>query len=174
MHAIDAKPEWVDASFQAPGLQCQHLYFTGMGGARLHAHFVKPLHHSGRCPGLLCFHAYMTAAYGFMMMLPYAYAGFCVASLDVRGQGGHSQDTSSPHGPTVFGHLVNGLHDPDPRGLFFRNVFLDTAQLARLLMQREDVDENRVGAMGSSQGGGLTLACAALELRLACAAPQFP
>ena len=41
-------------------------------------------------------------------------------------------------------------------------------------MEMPDVDENRVGAMGMSQGGGLTLACAALEPRIARAAPLFP
>jgi len=36
------------------------------------------------------------------------------------------------------------------------------------------VDEKRVGAMGGSQGGGLTLACAALEPRIARIAPMYP
>ena len=41
-------------------------------------------------------------------------------------------------------------------------------------MDMPDVDENRVGATGGSQGGGLTLACAALEPRIRRAAPVFP
>jgi cephalosporin-C deacetylase len=36
------------------------------------------------------------------------------------------------------------------------------------------VDKKRVGAYGGSQGGGLTLACAALEPRIKRAAPFFP
>ncbi len=36
------------------------------------------------------------------------------------------------------------------------------------------VDENRVGAAGGSQGGGLTLACASLEPRLNRAVAQMP
>jgi len=36
------------------------------------------------------------------------------------------------------------------------------------------VDENRVGVTGGSQGGGLTLACAALEPRIKRVAPLFP
>jgi len=36
------------------------------------------------------------------------------------------------------------------------------------------VDAGRVGATGGSQGGGLTLACAALEPRIKRAAPVFP
>ena len=166
--------EFRPSSFQAPGVVCQELYFTGVGGARVHAHFVRPAQTGGRHPGLVCFHGYLGGAVGYMALLPYAYAGFYVASMDTRGQGGESQDTSGPFGPTVYGHIVNGLNDPDPRNLFFRNVFLDTAQLAGILMDLPEVDPRRVGAMGGSQGGALTLACAALEPRIACAAPVYP
>ena len=37
-----------------------------------------------------------------------------------------------------------------------------------------EVDPKRVGVFGGSQGGGLTLACAALEPRVKLAAPTFP
>ena len=41
-------------------------------------------------------------------------------------------------------------------------------------MATEGVDSNRVGTTGGSQGGGLSLACAALEPRIKLAAPVFP
>jgi cephalosporin-C deacetylase len=37
-----------------------------------------------------------------------------------------------------------------------------------------DIDPGRVAAMGGSQGGALTVACAALEPRIARLAPQYP
>jgi cephalosporin-C deacetylase len=37
-----------------------------------------------------------------------------------------------------------------------------------------EVDPDRVGCCGGSQGGGLTLACAALEPRIRRAAPVYP
>jgi len=174
MKAMDSDVQLVDADFQAPGVVCQHLYFTGVGNVRIHANFVRPANVNGKCPGVVSFHGYTAAANSFLSMLPYAYAGFFAVSLDVRGQGGESQDSSSKYGPTVYGHIVNGLNDPDPRNLFFRNVFLDAAQLAGILMDMEAVDETRVAAMGGSQGGALTLVCAALEPRIAYAAPQYP
>lgn len=174
MKALDPQLELVDASFQAPGVLCQDMYFTGMGGARIHANFVRPLHPQGKHPAVVWFHGYTGAAPDFMSLLPYAYAGFYAAGLDVRGQGGQSQDTSSLYGPTIYGHIVNGINDPDPRNLFFRNVFLDTAQLAGIMMDMEHVDETRVAAKGGSQGGALTLTCAALEPRIALAMPVYP
>jgi cephalosporin-C deacetylase len=41
-------------------------------------------------------------------------------------------------------------------------------------MDMPEVDAERVCATGGSQGGGLTLACAALEPRICKAAPVFP
>jgi cephalosporin-C deacetylase len=58
--------------------------------------------------------------------------------------------------------------------MLYRQVFLDAAQLAGLLMGMPGVDPKRVGATGASQGGGLTLACAALEPRVARIAPIYP
>jgi cephalosporin-C deacetylase len=58
--------------------------------------------------------------------------------------------------------------------LLFRQIFLDTAMLARVVMDLPEVDATRVGATGGSQGGGLTLACASLEPRIKRAASVFP
>jgi cephalosporin-C deacetylase len=96
-----------------------------------------------------------------------------VAALDCRGQGGRSEDVGGVHGNTLQGHIIRGLDGP-PEQMLFRQIFLDTAQLAQIVMAMPDVDENRVGAMGGSQGGGLTLACAALESRIKLAAPLYP
>ena len=71
------------------------------------------------------------------------------------------------------GHIIRGLDDA-PERLLFRQVFLDAAQLAGLVMAMDGVDPARVGVTGGSQGGGLTLACAALEPRVRRAAPVYP
>jgi cephalosporin-C deacetylase len=76
-------------------------------------------------------------------------------------------------GTTLNGHFIRGLDDL-PEKLLFRQVFLDTAQLARIVMSLPEVDADRVGAFGGSQGGALTIACAALEPRIKRAAPMFP
>ncbi|MBO0703230.1 MAG: acetylxylan esterase, partial [Candidatus Dormibacteraeota bacterium] len=99
--------------------------------------------------------------------------GYTVAALDCRGQGGSSEDAGGVRGNTLEGHIIRGLDDA-PEKLLFRQIFLDTVVLARVVMAREDVDPARVGATGASQGGGLTLACAALVPELKLAAPIYP
>jgi len=162
------------ADFSAPGVTCEYLYFTGVGGARVACKFLRPEKIEGKIPGIAMFHGYFGDSGGWVSKLPYAYAGCAVLALDVRGQMGRSEDNLCVSGNTLRGHIIRGLSGGDPDKLFFRNVFLDAAQTARILMSMDFVDENRIGATGGSQGGGLTIACAALEPRVKLNAPVYP
>jgi len=173
MRALDPQVEIVPAEFQSPVAECSHLYFTGVGGARVHAKLLRPKNGSGPNPAVLMFHGYSGNSGDWLDKLGYAAAGYTVAALDCRGQGGLSEDSGQVNGWTLRGHIIRGLDDA-PEKLMFRQIFLDTAQLANIVMAMPEVDETRVGATGGSQGGALTLVCAALEPRLKRAAPVFP
>jgi cephalosporin-C deacetylase len=173
MRATDPEVELVPANVQASFAECFHLYFTGVRGARVHAKYVRPKQRRGPGPALLDFHGYSSNSGDFAPKLNWAAAGFALASLDCRGQGGLSEDSGGVKGTTHTGHFIRGLAD-EPDQLLFRQIFLDTAQLARIVMAFDEVDPDRVGARGGSQGGGLSLACAALEPRIRKVAPIFP
>lgn len=174
MEALGTGFELVKADFQAPGALCYHLYFTGVDGARVHAKFLRPEKIDRPCPAVCHFHGYPGASPEFSWLLSYVQAGFVVAALDCRGQRGRSQDVGGVMGDTQHGHIIRGLAENDPRKLLYRAIYLDTAQIARIVMAMDIVDETRVGAFGGSQGGGLTLACAALTPTLNRAAPTLP
>lgn len=173
MRAVDPQVELIPADFQTEFAQCDHLYFTGVRGARIHAKFLRPRNAVLPHPAVLLFHGYSMNSGDWSSKLPYAALGFSVAALDCRGQGGLSEDKGGTKGWTLKGHIVRGLDD-SPENMLFRHIFLDAAQLAGIVMSMPDVDEDRVGAMGGSQGGGLSLACAALEPRIKRLAPTFP
>ena len=172
MRALDANVELVKADFETAVADCYDMYFSGVGGARVHAKLLKPKS-VGPHPAVLIFHGYSGNSGGWADKLGYVAEGFVVAALDCRGQGGISEDVGGVTGTTLNGHFIRGLDD-EPEKLLFRQIFLDTAQLAKIVMEMPEVDETRVGAMGGSQGGGLTLACAALEPRIKQAAPTYP
>ena len=172
MRAADARPEFVRSPFQTPGAECFDLWFTGVKGARIHAKYARPAA-KGRHPAVVQFHGYTGNSGDWLGRLAWVGAAFCIAALDCRGQGGLSQDPGGVTGTTYRGHIVRGLQD-GPEQLLFRNIYLDCAQLAGLVLGLPEVDPARVGAAGGSQGGGLTLACAALEPRIRRAAPTFP
>jgi len=173
MHTIDPRVELVPSAFQVPYADCFDLFFTGVGGARIHAKYLRPKQVCAPHPGVVHLHGYSVNAGGWADKLSYVALGFSLVALDCRGQGGLSQDLGGVVGTTLNGHIIRGLDDA-PRNLLFRHIFLDAAQLAGILMEMPEVDAQRVGAFGGSQGGGLTLACAALEPRVVRAAAAFP
>lgn len=173
MNAVDPQVEIRPATFQTPFADCFDLFFTGVGGARVHAKLMHPKHAPQPHPALLIFHGYSGDAGDWMDKLGYPAMGFTVAALDCRGQGGLSEDRGSVPGTTFRGHIIRGIDGP-PEQLLFRQIFLDTAQLARIVMAMPEVDPDRVGATGASQGGGLTLACASLVPRIRRVAPIYP
>jgi cephalosporin-C deacetylase len=173
MRSVEPKVRLERSDFQTATAECFDLTFTGVGGARIHAKYLRPKGASSRHPAVLQFHGYTRNAGDWCDKLAYVSQGFSVAAMDCRGQGGSSEDVGGVKGTTFRGHIIRGLTDGAEK-LLFRSTFLDTAQLAGIVMEMEEVDQARVAAMGASQGGGLTLACAALEPRIARAAPVFP
>lgn len=173
MQSVNPEVLLVPSDFQTPFAECFDLYFTGVGGARIHAKYLRPKNAKEPHPAVLQFHGYTGNCGDWNEKLGYVALGFSVAAMDCRGQGGLSEDIGAVKGNTHHGHIIRGLDD-SPDKLLFRSIFLDAAQLAGIVMDMPEVDENRVGAMGGSQGGGLTIACAALETRIKRLAPIYP
>lgn len=172
--AIDPAIEIIpDPDFQTPFATCSHLWFTGVGGARIHAKLLQPKNSTGQHPAVVMFHGYTGDSGSWLDKLGYVAAGYTVAALDCRGQGGLSEDVGGVRGTTLNGHIIRGLNDA-PEKLLYRSNFLDTAQLAGIVMDMDTVDETRVGSIGNSQGGALSLVCAALEPRIQRAVAVHP
>jgi cephalosporin-C deacetylase len=173
MRTTDPKIELIPGPKQYDSAEAFDLYFTGVGGSRIHAKYLRPRDAKEPHPGLVVLHGYSGHSGDWFQYLSWVAEGFSVVAMDCRGQGGPSQDLGIISGSTLKGHIIRGLDDK-PENLLFRAIFLDCAQLAGVLMGMPEVDPERVGVMGMSQGGGLTLACAALEPRLKRAAPGCP
>lgn len=173
MRAVDPKVEMIKADFQAPFAECYHMYYTGVRGARIHAKLILPAGSKEPMPAVVMFHGYTDSCRWWNDKLQYAAAGFAVAAMECRGQGGLSEDVGGVKGTTVNGHIIRGL-DGEEDDFLMRHIFLDAAQLAGILMDMPKIDENRVCATGGSQGGGLTIACAGLEPRIRRIGLNYP
>ncbi|MCX7591178.1 MAG: acetylxylan esterase [Kiritimatiellae bacterium] len=173
MRNVSPEVELRPARFQTPFAECLDMYFTGVGGARVHAKLLRPRKTEKPGPAVIFFHGYSGNSGDWSDKLGYVAMGFTVAALDCRGQGGQSEDVGGVVGNTLRGHIIRGLDGP-PEKMLFRHIYLDTAQLAGLVMNLPQVDPDRVGVTGGSQGGGLALACAALEPRIRRCAATFP
>lgn len=175
---------WVDADFSAPGVRCFHLFFKGADGADIHAKALIPeMNEAGAAqtagPAVLHFHGYSSSSGPWIDYLAYAATGTAVFAMDCRGQGGPSEDLGGHGGNTIHGQFIRGLDGGDPtlgrpENLLFRRIFQDTAILARIVGTHPAVDPQRIGVFGGSQGGALTIACAALTPSIKMAAPCYP
>lgn len=174
LERIDPQPELIHNSSISPKhADCFDLYFTSIGGARIYAKYLRPKN-AKSCPAALMFHGYSAESGDWNDKLAYTSEGIAVAAMDCRGQGGLSQDVGGTLGTTLRGHIVRGLEDPDSKNLLFRSHFLDTVQLARVIASFEEIDADRIGCYGGSQGGGLALACASLSPLIKRCAVFFP
>jgi cephalosporin-C deacetylase len=102
----------------------------------------------------------------------WALQGYAVLSVDVRGQSGESSDPAHYPGGHVAGWMTMGILDPAQ--YFYRGVYVDCLRALDFLADREEVNSARIGVMGGSQGGALTLAVAALSDQPALAMADEP
>ena len=173
MNAIDPKPEFKPHEFRSNCADLFELRFTSTKGAVIFGKVAVPKNIKGKVPAVLIFHGLGGDGGSYRSLLAYASQGYVVASMDCRGQAGLSQDVGTPTVGTMLTPFVRGL-DGEPENLLCRDLFLDTAMFARIIMGLDYVDETRVGCTGGSQGGALTVACAALVPSIKLCAPIHP
>lgn len=162
---LDKKYEWIEHTIYSSVAKGYDMYFSGVNGARIHAQIVKPVVINEKLPVLFQFHGYHVDSGDWTEKIANAAEGIMTVVLDVRGQGGESEDNTVSQGGTIKGHIIRGIED-GPQNLLFRNVFLDVYQLIQIIISMKDVDVNKLFAYGASQGGALALIAAYFEPRI--------
>ncbi len=94
--------------------------------------------------------------------------GFAVLTLFPRGQGESAEEWKLESGTKLTYNVM------DKEKYYYRGAYMDCVRGLDLLASREEVDEARLGMWSRSQGGGLTLATAALDSRLRAAVAEEP
>jgi cephalosporin-C deacetylase len=151
--------------------------YPGYGGAPIRAWLHLPAGRTERLPVVVEY-----VGYGRGRGLPherflYAAAGYAHVVMDTRGQGSGSSvgDTPDPEGggaPFHPGFMTQGILDP--ARYYYRRVFTDAVRAVEAVRTFEEVDPGQVVVTGGSQGGGISLAVAALVPDLAGAMPDVP
>ena len=173
LDAIDPNPEFKPYKLTSAVAEAYELTLTSTKGAKIYAKFLKPKNIAGKVPAVLMFHGLSGSSPEWSSLINYVSHGYVVAALDSRCQGGYSEDVGGVPGTTYTTPFMRGF-DGDPNDLHCRDLFLDTAALAKTVAALDYVDETRMAATGGSQGGALTLACASLFPSLKLCAPVFP
>lgn len=139
---------------------CSQLCYAGWGGTSIIGTFLHPVG-MGPFPAVAIYHGYGSRQPSPFDLLGWVLEGYAVFATDVRGQSGHSSDSSGYQGGHVPGFLTLGIHDP--ADYYYRRVFIDSLRALEVLAAQPMIDPHRLVVTGSSQGGGLTLATAALH-----------
>ncbi|MFC3300014.1 acetylxylan esterase [Arthrobacter agilis] len=165
-HALAPVFEEIDAGYSQ--LVTEDVTFAGFDGQPVKAWLLRPRHVDGPLPTVVTY-----IGYGGGRGLPGEWtglpsAGYAHFVMDLRGQGsGHrTGDTADGAltGPHHGGFMTLGIGTPDT--YYYRRLFVDAVHAVEAAQAHPAVDASRTIISGGSQGGGITLAVAALVQRV--------
>jgi cephalosporin-C deacetylase len=134
--------------FTIPGFKVESFEFESIGGRKLSGWLAYP-------PGARRLPAFIwIPPYGRESMLPNAYGtrpGHVSLSFNFFGYGAFHQEKYV----AGQGYFAEGAESPET--WIFRRMFQDAMIATKVLQAQVEVDENRIAAMGMSQGGGMSI-----------------
>jgi cephalosporin-C deacetylase len=149
--ALDLRLDYrrsISNDFDYPGFTVESLSFRSVGDRTVHGWIAYP-------PGARRLPAFVwVPPYGQESLTPDAYGtrkGFVSLSLNLHGHGPFHRERYSPD----RGYFAQGAEEPET--WVFRRMFQDAVVATRVLQAQTEADEDRIGSMGMSQGGGMAL-----------------
>jgi cephalosporin-C deacetylase len=175
----DLAPSFVPVDTGLTTVETFDVEYSGFGGHRIKGWLHLPataLRAGRRLPGVVQYQGYGGGRGLSHENLLWALAGYAHFVMDTRGQGsgwsfGETDDPAGS-GPAHSGFMTRGISSPET--YFYRRVFTDAVRAVETLRAHEAVNASRIAVTGGSQGGGITLAVAALVPDLVAAMPDVP
>ncbi|MBI4233249.1 MAG: acetylxylan esterase [Chloroflexi bacterium] len=170
MNAIVEPVEQSDAFTMEGAIKSRTIHrviMTSFEGRRIRAWYAVP---AGEPPSRGWPAIMEVPGYGGIMPLPLHLVqyGYATLSLFPRGQGESLEEWQIESGTRLIYNVT------DRYRYYYRGAYMDCLRGLDLLQSRKEVDKSRVGVWGSSQGGGLALATAALDHRVSAAVAGVP
>jgi cephalosporin-C deacetylase len=157
---------YLQSEISTPEFLIQLVDFRGSAGQTLHGWVAYPA-------GALQDRGFLwLAPYGQESMLPNEYgtrSGLVSFSFNFHGHGPFYREKYEPS----RGYFAKGAESPD--SWIFRRMFLDSVIAARVFAELPEVDPARIGSMGMSQGGGMSIWLGAWcsQIKAVCADMPF-
>lgn len=168
---LPLNPTVEPVAYPVDRLTISRAFYDGWGGARICGWYLVPKT-AGMHPALVFYHGYGGSKGAVADYLGWALQGYAVLAVDVRGQSGESTDPGVYPGGHVKGWMTKGI--TDYHHYYYRGAFVDCIRALDFLAAQADIDMQRVGVVGTSQGGGLSIAVAALDPRPTAAMAGVP
>jgi cephalosporin-C deacetylase len=136
------------AGMETDGHRVRTFTFRGIDGRSRHGWWAQPFQDQ-IVPGFL-----WLAPYSRWSMQPDTYGtrpGMASVSFNFHGEGPFHRETYTPE----RGYFADGVDRPET--WVFRRMFQDAVLVARHMTELPGIDGGRLGAMGMSQGGGISI-----------------
>ncbi|MEO3944917.1 acetylxylan esterase [Gorillibacterium sp. CAU 1737] len=169
--AIPVRGERTRAESPLLGTISYDVVYTGFADTPIHGWLLLPENAPRKpLPCIVLYHGYtgsreLPEHHAVWLMM-----GYAVFAVDVRGQGGITGNTLAQHGGSSKGWVTQNILDKD--NFYYKAITVDALRAVRFVKEQPEIDPQRIIAMGTSQGGGLTLMVSSLlreEVRIAVA-----
>ena len=134
-----------------------------LGNVLVRGWYEVPKKTTGEIPAILRVPGYTSAMHPIKR-----FDDMAVLSFNIRAHGNSQDDV--PGKPEDY--WIRGLDDK--QGYFYQGAYMDCVRAVDFLATRPEVDQERIAVTGSSQGGGLAFATAALDHRIRYCVPEVP
>lgn len=148
-----------------PEVEVYDVHYDSLDGVRIAGWYALPRERSGKLPAIAQMPGYKSDP-GIPRGL--ARQGYAAFSAAPRGKIRSNQQFN----PGYPGLLTHNIIDRNTYS--YRGFYIDAARVIDFLLSRDEVDSERIGVTGSSQGGGLTISTAALRPEVRAAAAGAP
>jgi cephalosporin-C deacetylase len=143
------------------------VHYDSLDGVRIAGWYCLPVERPERLPAVLAVPGYISDP-----AIPKALArqGYAAFSAAPRGK----VRSNSQYNPGYPGLLTHNIIDRNTYS--YRGFYTDAVRAFDFLVNQPEIDADRIGVRGSSQGGGLTLVVAALrpdQVRVAAAGVPY-
>ncbi len=163
---IPLDPEVVfDPLRSSDEIDVYEVFYTSLDRVRIAGWYAVPKQRDGLLPGLL-----QVPGYNMEPPVPKVWArkGYAAFSAAPRGK----LRSNRQFNPGYPGLLTYGMVDRNTYS--YRGFYIDACRAVEFLLARDEVDGDRIGVTGHSQGGGLTVSTAALRPEIKAAAAGAP
>jgi len=164
--AIPLAPEVIPEPLRtSEDIEVFQVFYTSLEQVRIAAWYCRPTRRAERTPAVLFLP-------GYQMDPPipkeWARKGYIALSVAPRGKL-RSTRHFNPGYPNLLTYNILDRHT-----YAYRGFYIDAWRGIDFLLSRPEVDPTRIGVVGSSQGGGLTITMAAMRAEIRAAAAGAP
>ena len=146
-------------------IETYQVYYDSLDHVRVAGWYCLPKNRSGRLPGMLFLPGYQSDP---AVPKEWARRGYATLTAAPRGKL-RSNRQFNPGYPNLLTHNIT-----DRNTYSYRGFYMDAWRGIDFLLGRFEVDPDRIGVAGSSQGGGLTITTAAMRQEVKAASAGAP